>query len=94
MVSAIKYDIHIVAFTETWLNDDDHHILSLLYQFSFSGHSYSYFASNRIPSNRIYSSFIGLLIRKTFKMSSYKGIPLYLGDCLIVSIKIVIIYLI
>ena len=86
----IDNDIHIAAFTETWLNDDDHHILSLLNQFSFSGHCYTYFASNRISSNRLSSSHgggVGCLIRNTFKMSSYKCIPFSLSDGLIVSIK-------
>ena len=90
-------DIHSSAFTEKWLNNDDHHILSLLNQFSFSGHCYSYFASNRISYNILSSSHggnVGLLIRKTFKMSSYKCIPFSFGDGLIVFIKMVLLYLI
>ena len=48
-------------------------------------YSYSYFASNRISSNRLSSSHgggVGLLIRNTFKISSYKCIPFWLwSDC-------------
>ena len=83
-------NIHIAAFIETWLNDDNHHIISLLNQFSFSGNFYSYCSSNRISSNRMSSSHgsgVGFLIRKTFTIYSYKCIPFSLGDSLIVSIK-------